>query len=89
MKIDFTKVIVEVDFEGHTIEMNLAKQLGNMMKYGSSVLLDIGFEELAKEIYYSNGEVEIPEQYKEPIIQVVKECNFIACVKRTLIGMLK
>lgn len=89
MKIDFTKIVVETSFEGDRTIFNVAHEIGNRMKYNGSVLLDIGFEDLAKEIYYSKGEVEVPDNYKAAMIQIVKESNFIACVKRTLIDMLK
>ena len=86
--IDFTKLKVQVSFDGTEREFNVAKALGNGMMYNSSVLLDIGFEDLARKIYYSTGDVEVPEQYAQHIVQVVTESNFIAAVKRTLIQKL-
>lgn len=88
MKVDFTKVSVEVDFEGNKSIFNVAKKLGNAMKYETSVILDIGFEDLAKDIYYSKGEVEVPSQYIPAMIQVIKEAGFIAAVKRGLLELL-
>jgi hypothetical protein len=88
MKIDFTKISVEIDFEGTQSTFNVAKKLGNAMKYESSVMMDIGFEDLARDIYYSNGAVDIPERYVSPIVQVVRETNFIAAVKRGILELL-
>ena len=89
MKIDFTKLEVPVSFDGTKKTFNVSETVGNMMMYNSSILLDIGFEDLAKSIYYSKDEVEIPDKYKAAIIEVVKQSSFIAAVKRELIRLLK
>ena len=86
--IDFTKSEVQVSFEGDKQTYNVAKVLGNAMMFNGSILLDIGFEDLAKKIYYSTGEVEVPTEYERPIIAVVKEVQFSASVKRELIRLL-
>lgn len=88
MKIDFTRITVPVSFDGTTQTFNIASQLGNDMMYNSSVICDIGFEELAKEIYYSNGEVEIPTQYVQPLIQVISQKMYLATIKRYLLQKL-
>lgn len=88
MKIDFTKVKVPVSFEGQTETYNVAKILGNAMMFNGSVLLDIGFEDLARQIYYSTGEVDVPDQYRRAVLAVVKEIQFCASVKRELLKLL-
>jgi len=88
MKIDFTRITVPVSFDGTTQTFNIASQLGNDMMFNSSVICDIGFEELAKEIYYSNGEVEIPTQYVQPLIQVISQKMYLATIKRYLLQKL-
>lgn len=87
-KIDFTKLDVQVSFDGTKKRLNVAKALGNDMMYNGSVIMDIGFEDLARTIYFSDGPVEIPDQYVKPILQVVGQCNYIAAVKRHLIKIL-
>lgn len=89
MKINFKNYIVPINFEGQTASVDLTKTIGNAMMFNGSILLDIGFEDLAKEIYYSEGEVEIPEQYKAAMTKIVQEQPFIATVKRQLINDLK
>ena len=59
------------------------------MMYNGSVLLDIGFEELAREIYYSEGEVEVPERYRQALTEVVKQTSLIAAIKREIIKQLE
>lgn len=87
-KIDFTKLEVQVSFDGTKRTLNIAKVLGNDMMYNSSVICDIGFEELARQIYFSDGPVEVPDQYIAPMVRVINECNYIAAVKRHLIQIL-
>lgn len=84
-KINFKALEVEISFEGDTQTFDVAKTVGNMMMYNGSLLLDIGFEDLAREIYYSDGEVEIPEQYAAAIKEVVKQSPLIAAVKRKIL----
>ncbi len=88
MKIDFTKIEVQVSFDGTRKTFNIAKNVGNDMMYNGSVIKDIGFEELARQIYFSDGEVEIPPQYIQSLLQVVLESNYIATIKRYLINVL-
>lgn len=87
-KVDFTHMQVQISFDGQCRTVNVAKDLGNDMMFNSSVLSDIGFEDLARNIYYSEGPVDIPEQYIQPMLRVISECNYIATVKRYLIKAL-
>lgn len=89
MKIDFTAIEVPVNFDGTTERFNIAKDLGNGMMFNGSIILDIGFEELAKEIYFSKGEVEVPEKYAPYIVQIVMGSNIRACIKRYIRDTLK
>ena len=84
-RINFKQVEAQTSFDGTTQVFDVAKALGNAMMYNSSILLDIGFEELAKEIYFSEGEVEVPDDYRTAIKEVVRQSPFIAAVKRQLI----
>ena len=88
MKIDFTKIKVQVSFDGTHKTFNIAKEIGNDMMYNCSVICDIGFEELAREIYFSDSEVEIPTQYVQPLMQVISQGMYIATIKRYLLQVL-
>ena len=88
MKVNFRIIEVQVSFEGEKRVFDIAREIGNMMMYNGSILLDIGFEELAKEIYYSKDEVEIPERYCKALELVVKNSRLIAAVKREIINQL-
>ena len=88
MKVNFRIIEVQVSFEGEKRVFDIAREIGNMMMYNGSILLDIGFEDLARTIYYSDGEVEVPERYCKAIIEVVKQFSFIAAIKREVINLL-
>lgn len=88
MKVNFKIIEVQVSFEGEKRVFDIAREIGNMMMYNGSILLDIGFEDLARTIYYSDGEVEVPERYCRAIIEVVKQSSFIAAIKREVINQL-
>lgn len=88
MKVNFKKFEVQTSFEGAKKTFDIAHELGNMMMYNGSILLDIGFEDLAKTIYYSEGEVEVPACYSKAIIEVVKQSSFIAAIKREVINQI-
>ena len=86
MKINFRKIEAQTSFEGGRQTFDAAETVGNEMMYNGSILLDIGFEDLAKSIYYSKDAVEIPERYSKEL--VVKNSRLIAAVKREIINQL-
>lgn len=88
MKINFKQLEVQTSFEGVKQTFDVAEIVGNEMMYNGSILLDIGFEELAKEVYYSKDAVEIPEQYCKALELVVRNSRLIAAVKRAIINCL-
>lgn len=93
-KIDFTKIEIVSSFEdeaaGKTRPVNIAKPLGNIMKFSGNVLLDIGWEDLAREIYYSEGPVQVKDEYAPAIVSIVEGHPGInAATKRAIINLLQ
>ena len=86
MKANFKKINVEVTFDVFQ-ELDIAKQLGNYIHTNTS---DIGLDDVAREIYHSEGEVEIADEYIPYIKALVsdKGCNFFAAVKKAIIAEL-
>lgn len=78
--IDFGKVMIQHTFEGEPVAVDMRKQLGNKIHQTTG---DIGFDDFARTIYFSEGEVEVPQEYIEPLKQLVKE-NYLASVQRAL-----
>ena len=89
MKIDFTSIEVPVSFDGTTQKFNIAELLGNGMMFNGTIIADIGFEELAREIYFSKGEVEVSEKYAQFIVQIVMSSTLPASIKRYIRDTLK
>ena len=87
-KIDFTKINVQVSFNGSCKTFNTAHVVGNAMRYTGSVVGDIGFDKLAETIYFSDGEVEIADEYIRPLVQVITDMPIMAAIKRELIARL-
>lgn len=61
---------------------NIAEILGNGMMYNGTIISDIGFEDLAREIYYSKKAVEVPDKYAPYIVQLVCDSTLPATIKR-------
>lgn len=80
VKVDFGKVMIQHTFEGEPQAVDLRKALGNKIHQTTG---DIGFDDLARTIYFSEGEVEVAEEYIEPLKQIVKG-NYLASVQRAL-----
>ena len=86
MKANFKKINVEVKFDKFQ-ELDITKDLGNYIHANTP---DIGMDDVAREIYHSEGEIEIPEQYAQDIVVMVKSnrCPFVAAVKKAIIAQL-
>lgn len=76
--IDFGKVMVQHTFEGDKVSVDMRKQIGNRIHQTTG---DIGFDDFARTVYFSEGEIEVPQEYVEQLRQVVKE-TFLASVQR-------
>jgi hypothetical protein len=86
MKANFKNLQVEVSFDKFS-EVDVTKALGNYIHTNTT---DIGLDDVAREIYYSEGEVEISSEHAEAIKQMVlrKDCSFFAAFKKAIISQL-
>lgn len=86
MKVDFTKAKVEVTF-GEYKEMNIAEAVGNAIHQNTS---DIGVDETARQIYHSQGEIEIPDEQVAPITFAISNARTITVsAKKAALDLLK
>lgn len=70
LKVDFGKVSVQLSFEGEHKIMDIRKGLGNAIRTTTG---DIAMNDFAREIYYSEGAIEVPEEYIPFIRQTIGE----------------
>ena len=82
--IDFGKVMVQHTFEGEKIEIDIRKQLGNKIHQTTG---DIGYDDFARTIYFSEGEIEVPKDYIEPLKNTLKE-HYLVSVQRAIYELL-
>lgn len=90
VKIDFSKIDAQVSFDGTRKLFDIRKDLGNTLMFNGSVYLDVGFEDLAKAIYYAKEgeEIAVADDFIPHIITCVKQSSFVASIKRELIKKL-
>lgn len=83
MKANFKKLTVEVFF-GEYRELDVANVLGNFIHANTA---DIGLDDVAREIYYSEGEIEIDESHAKLILEMIKKdyCDFVASIKKAIV----
>lgn len=74
MKADFSKLSVQMGFEGEPEVMDLRKELGNAIRRNTS---DIGLDETARAIYFSDGAVDIPDGQADDILRIVQRCYVV------------
>ena len=87
MKLNFKQIEVEVMF-GEFMTIDISKEVGNYIHANTP---DIGLDDVAREIYYSEGEVEVSGEYAQAIKMIVEEarCPLVASVKRAILKQLK
>lgn len=86
MKADFKNLMVEVSFDNFD-KVDTAKAVGNFIHANTP---DIGLDDVAREIYHSEGEIEISGQHAADIVAMVSsnQCMFLAAVKKAIVKQL-
>lgn len=85
LKVDFSKVEIQLNFEGSPVTKDMRKVIGNLLRNSSG---DIGFgDTFAKAIYYSDGPVEVPPEYISELLSIVK-ANFTIPVQEAFMKLL-
>lgn len=83
IKVDFSKVEVEVLIDEFK-ELDLRKELGNALHLEAQT---IPVDDLARTIYYSEGEVEIPENCIEEFKKIVSALSPLR-IRRALLKII-
>ena len=86
MRVNFKELRVEVNFDVFK-PLDISKDLGNFIHVNTP---DIGLDDVAREIYHSEGEIEISEHHAKDIVVMVSSdvCMFVAAVKKAIINAL-
>jgi len=86
MEANFKNISIEVAFDEFQ-ELDIAKELGNYIHANTP---DIGVDDVAREIYHSEGSIEISDEHASAIIDLVSSgrCLFVAAVKKAIINQL-
>lgn len=83
--IDFSTVPVELRID-EPEPVDMRRSLGNTINRNTA---DIGLSDFARKIYYSEAPVEIPEEYIQPIINIVTHVdNLLAPAKKAVIRLI-
>lgn len=81
MKINLKKLRIEIDYDGTCTEIDCARDIANYVKNNTA---DIGLEDVCREIYYSEAEVDIPTGFIDQFCDIILASNFKAPVKRAI-----
>ena len=86
MKVNFKKLEVEVKFD-EFVKVDVAKAVANAIHTSTS---DIGLDDVARSIYYSEGEIDFPEEFLQETLAIIKDprCSLVASVKKAVIKAL-
>lgn len=83
--IDFSTIPVEPRID-EPEPVDMRRSLGNTINRNTA---DIGLSDFAREIYYSEVSIEIPEEYVQPIIAIVTRAeNLLAPAKKAVIRLI-
>ncbi len=79
-KIDFSRLHIQYDIEGDKRVMDARKSVGNTV-YRSN---DVALSDFGKKIYYSEGEVEVPEDLLHGFFNLMWTSDLIVPVKAAI-----
>lgn len=80
MKANFKELKVMMDFEGEPVTLDIRHALGNAIRRSTA---DIGVDETARKIYFSDGEVELPDEHADAIRAVAAK-TFVVPVQQAV-----
>lgn len=81
IKVDFSKVKVQFAYEGKPVDTDIRTDVGNAIRKGT---YDFGVEDFARQIYFGEGEIEIPEMYRAYILALLMESKLTVPAKEAI-----
>lgn len=80
-KVDFKNLRVQATIEGDPIVVDTRKELGNLV-WGAA--RDIAVSDFGKEIYFSDGPIEVGEETAKEILSILDMSSASAPLRRAL-----
>ncbi|WP_080902956.1 hypothetical protein [Parabacteroides sp. Marseille-P3160] len=84
MKVNFSKVAVQMTVEGEPQVVDLQKEAGNIIYSRSG---DVATSDFGKKIYYK-GSVEVPKELLSSLRELIQQSSWIYPVKKALLDLL-
>lgn len=75
-KVNFKELSIQLTFEGQPVVLDVRKTVGNTIRQNTA---DIGLDELARTIYFSEGAIEIPDEYIPAILRIQAPASPFRC----------
>lgn len=79
MKVNFAKVEIQPTVEGPKKVIDFRKPIGNLV-WGTST--DIETSDFGRSIYFSDGDLDVPEEMASTILAIIENSSCYAPVKR-------
>jgi len=83
-KVNFKQLEVQLELEGEKVEMDVRKDIGNFIYQNSR---DLGALELARKIYFSDGEVEMTRQETAALTGLIEESKITLPLRIALLNL--
>jgi len=75
---------VQTELEGEPVKIDVRKDIGNFIYQNSR---DLGALELARKIYFSDGEVEIPQREIDALKSLIEESKITLPLRIALLSL--
>lgn len=82
MKLNLKKLPVEVSPDGTIEHKDIRKDFGNFLWNYSQ---DVGLSDIGRDIYRSEGEIDVPDTYRDAIAELVNRSTLLAPFKRAIL----
>lgn len=84
LTIDFSRLKVEKAFGVYEF-MNCKNAVANMVHAGTS---DIGLDDWARSVYYSESPVALPPQWISEVRQIISRSGLVVYIKRAILSLI-
>lgn len=83
-KVNLKELRVQIELEGEPVKMDVRKDIGNFIYQNSR---DLGALELARKIYFSDGDVEMSQQEISVLKVLIEESKITLPLRIALLNL--